>query len=292
MSRVVCFGIAVADRIYDVAALPSGEGKITATDYRESGGGVAATAAVAVAALGAHAVFCGAVGDDVAGDFLYAEMTRRGVDLAGLQRQPGARTPSACGLVDAAGERCLVVDRGTVQPAADPAMLSGAGAVLVDHRFPAAALAILRAVPPGVTTVLDGEGGDAADLRALAALATVPVFSRPGLRNATGVADPVEALRHIEAPRASALAVTLGGEGSLWLLEGALHHVPAFEVPVRDTTGCGDVFHGALAWAFAKGLGLLAAARFASAAAGLKACEGRGWDGMPKRAEVEVVVGG
>jgi len=288
---VLCFGIVVADRIYEVEDLPQGEGKYTAHAYREGGGGIAGTAAVAVAALGARALFCGAVGEDQAGLFLRAELAGLGVDLGGMQAAPGARTPSASVVVDARGERCLVVDRGTVSPRGpDPALLAQADAVLVDHRFPDAAAALLRALPPHVPGVLDAEGGDAADLRRLDALAAYPVFSCNGLEIATGAADPEQGLRAVDAPVAAAVGVTLGGEGSLWRLAGSIHRVPAPQVRVRDTTGCGDVFHGAFALALAEEMPLLAAARFASAVAALKARQGEGWRGMPDRTEAEALM--
>lgn len=288
---VLCFGIVVADRIYEVDRLPCGEGKHTAHTYRESGGGIAGTAAVAVAALGARALFCGAVGDDQAGRFLQAELAGLGVDLAGMQVTPGARTPSASVVVDAHGERCLVVDRGTVVPSPPgPALLEQASAVLVDHRFPGAAAQLVQMSPPHLPSVLDAEGGDAPDLRRLAALATHPVFSRNGLHVATGVHDPEAGLHAVDAPRAAAVGVTLGARGSLWRIDGRLHHVAAPQVHVRDTTGCGDVFHGAFALALAEGMPPLQAARLASSVAALKAREGRGWRGMPGRAAADALV--
>jgi sulfofructose kinase len=81
--------------------------------------------------------------------------------------------------------------------------------------------------------------------------------------------------------------VTLGAAGSLWSLNGDTVAVPAHRVAVRDTTGCGDVFHGAYTLGLAEGLSPLAAARFASAAAALKAANGRGWDGMPDRTALD-----
>jgi sulfofructose kinase len=283
-ARVLCFGIVVADRVFELDALPAGEGKYTARAYRETGGGIAGTAAVAIAALGGHALFAGALGDDAAGGFLRAEMAALGVDLAGLQVLAGARTPSAAVLVDAAGERCLVVDRGSVTPSAPAsALCAGAGAILIDHRHPEPAAALLATLPAGVPSVFDGEGGDAGALRRLAGLASHPVFSRNGLRLATGEADAAAGLRAVVAPRAAAIGVTLGAEGSLWRIGTALHHVPAVAVAVRDTTGCGDVFHGALALALAEGVAVLPAARFASAAAAAKAARGDGWRGMPDR---------
>jgi len=64
MVRIACVGIAVQDRIYTLEALPHEGGKYVAQQYREVGGGPAATAAVAAARLGAQVDFIGRVGDD------------------------------------------------------------------------------------------------------------------------------------------------------------------------------------------------------------------------------------
>ena len=82
------------------------------------------------------------------------------------------------------------------------------------------------------------------------------------------------------------MAVTRGPAGSLWLIDGAIVPVPAFAVAAIDTTGCGDVFHGAYALGLAEGQEPLDAARFASAVAAIKAARGQGWHGMGDRAAV------
>lgn len=284
---VVCFGIAVADRVYEVDQLPGGEGKFTATGYRETGGGIAATAAVAIAALGGRATFAGALGDDPAGRFVLAEMSRLGVDCTATSIQPARRTPSACVIVDGAGERCAVVDRGTVwPPLPDRPVLDGARAVLADHRFPQESAALLAGLPDDVAGVLDAEGGTRSALQSMVSAASYPVFSRPGLLALTGIDDPERALLSVVAERAVAVGVTLGAAGSLWRLGPSLHAIAAHRVAVRDTTGCGDVFHGALALALSEGAAILEAAEFASAAAAVKAAQGQGWNGLASRARV------
>lgn len=274
------------DRIYEVAALPQGEAKSTALHYRESGGGIAGTASVTVSRLGGRASYLGAVGDDTAGRWLVSELKSFGVALDKLQIISKGRTPSACAFVAPDGARCLVVDPGAASPLLSALPVKGFDAIMVDHRFPDFAEALLAAAPCNMPTVLDAEGGAPDILCRLVARARYPVFSAAGLRQCTSENDPYRALRKIEAPNAWALGVTCGAEGSLWLIDGTFHHVPAPHVKALDTTGCGDVFHGALALALAEGLMILEAARFATSAASLKARNGRGWHGMPDRAEV------
>jgi sulfofructose kinase len=292
LKRVLCFGIVALDRIYEVEALPKGDAKHTATSYRESGGGIAGTAAVAVAALGARAAYLGAIGDDAAGHWLEAEMRALGVDLDLLQRLPAARTPNACALVARGGRRCLIVDRGTVQPALADAKTAcaDADALLVDHRFPEIAAALLTVAPREIPRVLDAEGGTREALRHLVALAEFPILSRNGLQICTGQDDAFAGLSCVRAPEARCVAVTLGEAGSLWRINGQMHNVPAPRVTASDTTGCGDVFHGAVALALAEGRTPLDAARFGTAAAALKARNGEGWRGMPKREAVEMLL--
>ena len=75
--------------------------------------------------------------------------------------------------------------------------------------------------------------------------------------------------------------VTQGRDGCFWLENGALCHQPGFEVNVIDTTGAGDVFHGALAVSLGQKLPAADAVRFASAVAALKCTKPGGRAGIP-----------
>ena len=68
---------------------------------------------------------------------------------------------------------------------------------------------------------------------------------------------------------------------------GVVRHQPALTVETVDTTGCGDVFHGAFAAALVEGQSVPEAVRFATVAAGLKATGRGGQAGIPNRAAVE-----
>ena len=80
--------------------------------------------------------------------------------------------------------------------------------------------------------------------------------------------------------------ITLGDQGCIWLEDGEVHRCPAFAVDVVDTTGCGDVFHGAFTFGLARGWDVARNARFASAVAALKCRALGGRTGIPTVDEV------
>lgn len=290
MPRVVCVGAVLLDRVYGLATIPAAGSKAFARSYHESGGGIAATAAVAVAHLGGAASWCGPVGSDSAGDALLALLGRHGVECGMARRLPGVASPSAAALVDAAGERALVIHRDPGLRLDRCALPADAAAVLADHRHSGAVLdAFAQAHARGLPSVLDADVGEVEGFAGMVRAAGHAVFSGPALAGFTGHDDPADGLRAAQARTSGVVGVTLGEAGSLFLVDGRLHEVAAFRVLARNTTGCGDVFHGAYALALAEGRGVLDAARFASAAAALKAAAGRGWDGMPGRSEVDAL---
>jgi ribokinase len=107
----------------------------------------------------------------------------------------------------------------------------------------------------------------------------------------SGVAGEEAAAVALRARGARCVVVTLGERGVLACGDGPARHVPAFRVDAVDTTAAGDGFNGALAVALTEGRELLAALRFASAAAAI-ACTRRGAQAsLPTRAEVARLAG-
>jgi sulfofructose kinase len=286
--------MAALDRAYELPSLPQRPGKYIAQGYREVGGGMAATASVAVARLGGAAMWCGRLGRDAAGMILVGKLAALGVDTLGATLAEGARSPTASILVDRQGERILAVDPGALLPEdapLDPGWLEGAGAVLADPRWIGGAERLFRfAAARGIPRVLDAETSPPGVLARLVPLADHVVFSERGLAEFAGTPDAEAGLARVAPRLAATVAVTLGEQGSLWWLDGGALRVPAPHIAARDTTGCGDVFHGAYALALAEGMPVVAAARFATAAAALKATNGDGWDGMPDRAAVAAML--
>ncbi|MDV7024201.1 sugar kinase [Atlantibacter subterranea] len=285
MTRIACVGIAVLDRIWYLNDLPKEGGKYVAGDYKEVGGGPAATAAVAAAKLGAEVDFIGRVGDDDTGNRLLAELQAYGVNTRYTRIVKGARSSQSAVLVDAAGERIIANYPSPDLPACADWMadidFSQWDAVLADVRWHhGAKQAFTLARANGVTTVLDADVTPQ-DIAELVALSDHAAFSAPGLVRLTGVTDSPAALKQAKTLTNGHVYVTQGAQGCLWLENSRLRHLPAFHVDVVDTTGAGDVFHGALAVSLAQKTETAEAIRFASAVAALKCTRPGGRAGIP-----------
>lgn len=299
MRTIICLGHAALDRIYRVPHLPHGSTKVRAVDFAEAGGGMAANAACAISRLldrSTHQVeFWGRTGEDSAGTLIRDDFARFDVAIGHLRTIAGCTSSQSAVMIDAAGERMVVNYRGNV-PTGDVSWLpfdqiGTAAAVLTDVRWLEGARAILEAArAAGVPAVLDADLGDVPIVRALVPLADHAIFSEPGLVNWFGRDDVETALRAAVAAGARTAGVTRGEHGTTLLIDGALHHVPAVRVPVIDTLGAGDIFHGAYTLGLAEDMTVLDAARFASAAAAIKCTRSGGREGAPTRREVNALL--
>ena len=337
VTTVVCVGHTSLDRVFTVESVPQPPAKLRASSFTESGGGMAANAAVAIAHLGGTACFWGPCGDDDIAGRMQADFVRHRVDATHMHRIAGSTSSHSVILVDAKGERLIVNARGTAlecdagwlpldalncaaaaaRPDADHAAIRSktapaCDALLADVRWPIGSrVAMGAARRAGIPTILDGDTAERAVLRDLAGLANYCVFSEPGFRSFCSATE-ADAAAHTSAQAAfdesdmalglgaaialgaRVAAVTLGERGCAWLTAdqpGHLHFTPAYATTAVDTTGAGDVFHGAIAllageYANARRVPLEAMFRFASAAAAIKVTRA-GARSMPSRSEVE-----
>ena len=288
--RVICLGHTTLDFVWAVDALPHGGGKTRAMSFACRGGGMAATAAVAAARLGAFAQFWGRAGVDAEGAAMRAELADFGVDATNLRLFPGARSSVSSVVVDASGERMLVNFRGADLPT-NPDWLPldtvhDADVVLADPRWPEGALALFKqARSAGIPSIFDGDVAEPAVFDALLPNVDYAVFSSEGLARYVGqpqaLLDIEKALGTARAKDCRVAVVTLGNRGVAWHDGTMFQCLPAFAVDVVDTNGAGDVFHGALAFALGARWQLRQALRFSSAVAALKCKSAGARSGVP-----------
>jgi sulfofructose kinase len=293
VGEIISIGLVCHDNLVVVPSLATVSGGTRVRAVLAQCGGVAATAAVAARALGARVQLWARVGDDDYGSFVLTELRRRGVDTSQVIVIEGARTPVSTVLVEeGTGERRFLYYPGEgLDAECDPpdyARVDRAKALLADGRLPEVCLtAARRAREAGVPVVTDVGHAREHEV-SLLHLADYPVISELALAEIASGQELGEFADELLAGAARAVIVTRGERGA-WLKERGRSQrlIGAFPVEVVDTTGAGDVFHGAFAWAIANGRSPERAVEVASAAAAIACTALGGQSAAPDEATAE-----
>ena len=286
---VLCVGAGTYDLVYSVDRDPQPDEKIRATSFTGCGGGPAANGAITVARLGLQAGFVGYLGMDIFGNAHYDELQHAGVNTELIVR---GEYPSALSvvMVKPDGSRSLVNYR---RPesflASDSVDFSPVDTkvILLDGHEPYISPDLVRdAQKRGIITLLDA-GSVHPGTEELASLVDYLVCSEKFALEFTGKSDEYNALEKLK-PYASNVVITVGNRGLVWKNKvGSVGQVDPYKVEAVDTTGAGDVFHGALAACLAQNRGWKESLSYASAAGALCCTKIGARLGIPTKEEVE-----
>jgi sugar/nucleoside kinase (ribokinase family) len=257
--RVACLGVHIVDILArPITEPPLAGGRHMVDEVRITAAGTAAGTSVDLAKLGADVVVLGAIGDDELGELLVRMLARHGVDTTRLVRKPADQTSVSILLIGDDGERRVVVrlpganghltlDDVDFDAIAEADLLH-VGGVDVLGKFAGEPLLEVMAFARsrGVPTSLDvlGPCDERIAERLAPALRDADYFlpNADQLTGLTGCAEPAEAAAALRRLGVGCVVATLGADGSLVSSERGQSFLPAFDVPVVDTTGCGDAF--------------------------------------------------
>ena len=320
---ILGIGVVAVDDIIYLDRFPSPDSKMVVGERRREGGGLTATALVAASRLGAKCAYAAMLGTDELSAWSVAELEREGVDCSAVIRKEGvAPCHSTILVVRETGQRTILSGIGGMRSfpaeAVTEALVSSAKVLFLDHTQGEAGLKAARlAAKLGIPVVADIESARDPGTAALAAAAGHLIASEEYARDVCGAkgtggeedpaarlsadpavrlsadpavrlsAEPARAVAAMARPDRACAAVTAGAKGC-WYSEsgGPVVHVPAYRVRAVDTTGCGDVFHGAYAAVISRGGGVPEAISVATAAAAIKATRPGGRSGIPGMDEV------
>ncbi|MFZ1932261.1 MAG: PfkB family carbohydrate kinase [Thermoguttaceae bacterium] len=293
---VLGLGYTAVDELLYFDGYPQADSKMAVRRRERHCGGLAATALVAAARLGCRCGYAGTLGDDDHSRFVIERFGEEGVSVTHLRRLPEARPVRSTILVDQTRQtRTILFDTsGVVCVDADwppEEVIRGTRVLLVDNCGVEGMIRAARiAREAGIPVVADFENADDPLFPQLLGLANHLILSCDFALKVSGQRDPALAVQALWAAGRRAVVVTCGKEGCWYASDNEPtigYHQPALAVEVVDTTGCGDVFHGAYAAALVRGQAVPDAVRFASVAAGLKATGPGGQAGIPTLAAVE-----
>lgn len=289
---VVGVGLATLDVLVRLERMPTWEQGAPMSAFGLDGGGPVATALVAAARLGARCGFVGTCGDDLAAELKARFLTREGLDLSRLVKRdaPENQVVLVC-VQQSSGERVFCGLRDfAAQPLRpdelDRDYITSARYLHLDGCHHEAALQAAQWMQAaGKPVMLDAARVTAGARVGLAELISHVDYLICGSGFATaltGLDDIWEACRALLRRGPRVVVQTEGAQGSYTVTAEEAFHTPAFAVEVVDTTGAGDVFHGAFLVGLLHGWDLRLIAQFASAVAALKCGKLGGRAGIPR----------
>jgi sugar/nucleoside kinase (ribokinase family) len=292
---ILGFGAVAVDDLLYVDEYPPAESKVQVLKRQRQCGGLTGTALVAAARLGSRCAYVGVLGDEELSRFVIDSLAREGIELEWRVERADARPAHSTIIVDQRRKTRTIfcsldwaLGADPLRPEAD--LIRSARVVLVDHHgLEGTIRAALIARESGLGVVADLERDPGEPFAELLGLVDHLIISRRFAQELTATEDAARAAESLYNADRRAVVVTCGAAGCWYVGEGCgppARHLPAFAVDVVDTTGCGDVFHGAYASVLARGGDLQQRVLIASAAAALKATKHGGQAGCPTTEEL------
>ena len=301
--RIIVVGSANTDLVVRVPTLPRPGETVTGGTFFTARGGKGANQAVAAARAGAAVTLIASLGDDPFGDEILAALAAEGIAVHAVRRVPDTPSGVALILVDERGENSIAV-----APGANALLTPEQVGPSVERLSPTAVL-VAQLETPLDTVLAAAQAASRAGVRVILnpapardlpdeLLQLVSVLT-PNEAEAAGLAGmPIadhnaldEAATTLLRRGVGAVAITLGAAGVYVATTTRREHIPGHRVEVRDTTGAGDVFNGALAVALAEEMPLGEAVRFANAAAAISVTRDGAQPAAPHRWEILGLLG-
>lgn len=276
MMRITGIGANVYDTLYTVDSYPDEDTKKRAKNAVSSGGGPTATGLVAASKLGADVSYVGVLTTDAPGIFLKADMEKYGVDTSKVKVVSGYSSFSSCiFLSEKEKTRTCVFYKGDI-----PALklsdeqkgeIEKAGILMVDGNEMDAAIEGAKKAHESGAKVLYDAGGLYDGVGNLIKYADILIPSEEFALGFTKKETAEEAAKALyEAYHPDVVVITQGKKGGIMFSGKEIIAYPALPAEVVDSNGAGDVFHGAFAFAYAKGFDMYKCCIFSSAVSALK----------------------
>lgn len=296
--KIVVVGSSNTDMVIKMDRLPGPGETIIGGDFIMAAGGKGANQAVAAARLGGDVTFVARVGVDMFGEQAKENFKNEGINTGFIVE--GKESPSGVALifVDQNGENSIAVASGANSKlsekdvAAAESKIVAAGVMLLQLETPLDTVryAARLASEKNVKVILNPAPARELDDELLWNVTLLtPNETEAELLTGVKVDDEQSAAQAAGVLRdkgVSTVIITMGAKGSLLVTDARAALIPTEEVVAVDTTGAGDAFNGALAYAVANGKSLEEAVRFANLAGALSATRMGAQPSMPTNKEL------
>lgn len=291
--QVIGFGENAIDLVCQVPSFPVRDSKVRMRRKIQLGGGQIATACSLCSRWGLGTRYLGLIGGDELGSFLARDLRKEPMEVF-LESVEKVRSHFSLIIVDEpTGSRTILWDRDSDLRYSEDALQRQRGKLIdgqllhIDcHDLENSTRMAGWAKEAGLVTVIDIDKSESGIEKLLGNI-DFAIVSLSFLRDYSGSEDWEFGLRQAARAAKGFLAVTRGEEGASVLWENEIYNFPAWKIKPVDSTGAGDVFHGAFIYALFQDWSVADCMRFANAAGAISCTRLGARGGIPSLKEVK-----
>lgn len=273
--KFVCVGHSTFDTTLPVSEFPEENTKIRVQSHIECGGGPASNGAYLLAKWGMDTTIVSIVGDDYYGTRVISDFAHVGANTEYLEVRKGHQTSSSYIIANTSnGSRTIITSKKPPIRKLSKKVLIHADVILIDGEHPETANEVLDNNPDAISVLDAGRYSD--DTKYLGKKVTYVVCSKEYAEEFTNkeinidrIDKLIEIHKELEEYFQTTIVITLESKGSFTKIDGEYQIIPTIEVKAVDSTGAGDIFHGAFTYFIANGYSLKEAIRLASITGGI-----------------------
>lgn len=268
--KAVCVGHSTYDITIPMDHYPIENTKYRISNKIECGGGPASNGAYLLAKWGIDTTIASVVGDDYYGEKVIEDFQKIGANCKYIEKKENHSTSSSYIIANTSnGSRTILSAKKDPIRKLSQEVKEQADLILIDGEHPETAKEVLENNKDAISVLDAGRLND--DTKILGKMVTYLVcshdFAEEFTKKKTDIRDfntLIEIYDALKKYFKTNIIITLEANGSFTEIDGKYKIIPSIVVKALDSTGAGDIFHGAFAYFIAKGYPLEEAIKYAS----------------------------
>ena len=273
--RAICVGHSTFDTTLPMNEYPVENTKNRVEKHIECGGGPASNGAYLLQKWGMPTTICSVVGNDYYGDRIIDDFIQVGADIRYLEKMKDHFTDSSYIIANMGnGSRTIITSKDAKVRKLSQDVLDKCDVILIDGEHPETAHQVLDNNPDAISVIDASRVND--DTKALCKKVKYVVCSHEFAEDFTDKNlnyDDIDLLTEVHKELAdyfkTNIIITLESKGSFTIIDGEYKIIPSIKVKALDSTGAGDIFHGAFTYFIGMGYSLYEAIRLSSITAAI-----------------------
>lgn len=269
--KVVCIGHSTYDTTLPMNSYPTENIKYRIKNHIECGGGPASNGAYLLAKWGMNVTIASVIGTDYYGDRIVEDFKNIGANIEYLEQRKEHMTSSSFIIANTSnGSRTIITSKKDPIRKLSKSVEIAADLILIDGEHPETAHEVLDNNPNAISILDAGRLND--DTRALGKKVTYVVcskdfaeeFSNKKITDCKEKEQLIDIYEDLHAYFNTNIIITLEAAGSFTKIDDNFEIIPSIKVKALDSTGAGDIFHGAFTYFIGNNYPLIEAIKYAS----------------------------